>query len=423
MSHPLVAAVWEQLRRRDITNIVREIIGEHATDVAIFQAEDASDVAKIEHLMHAVFWIKAIFDLQRTYLQGLTNFDDGHPSSTSYLLPSEVIFSTLMYLVQVKPKLFPCSKPPAPELVKYRHFLALTLLAGARLLLLRGQSIRHEMKFNLERAIRKAWQDSELPGAERFMVSNLLPKVIDSIESSDSPSKSHLNFSASQGSNSKFTAMEPKNTDQMTPFLSLFDMLWAAEATMVQSHIDRRRMSQEQGHSLVAALDVDDIFDHARENKLKLAKTVLAAFNDEFTAPPLQILATVVLSQNAEAHPPLQTRRIRDTWAQLSRIREVCEASLSHLVRWLINRRVQLWGCNGELEATSHHYQQNLTEWLQLSPLQEANPSNRQDEVLYVVDCPAGHSVPRSLLEERMDKNACEVCQFPQDAVSVLVPS
>lgn len=177
---------------------------------------------------------------------------------------------------------------------------------------------------------------------------------------------------------------------------------------MVQSHIDRRRMSQEQGHSLVAALDVDDIFDHARENKLKLAKTVLAAFNDEFTAPPLQILATVVLSQNAEAHPPLQTRRIRDTWAQLSRIREVCEASLSHLVRWLINRRVQLWGCNGELEATSHHYQQNLTEWLQLSPLQEANPSNRQDEVLYVVDCPAGHSVPRSLLEERMDKNACE---------------
>ena len=192
---------------------------------------------------------------------------------------------------------------------------------------------------------------------------------------------------------------------------------------MVQSHIDRRRMSQEQGHSLVAALDVDDIFDHARENKLKLAKTVLAAFNDEFTAPPLQILATVVLSQNAEAHPPLQTRRIRDTWAQLSRIREVCEASLSHLVRWLINRRVQLWGCNGELEATSHHYQQNLTEWLQLSPLQEGNQPIRQDEVLYNVDCPAAHSVPKSLLEERMDKNACEVCESPHDAITQIIPS
>ncbi|GAB1208828.1 hypothetical protein APSETT445_007591 [Aspergillus pseudonomiae] len=321
----------------------------------------------------------------------------------------------------------PVHQPTAPELVKYRHFLALTLLAGARLLLLRGQSIRHEMKFNLERAIRKAWQDSELPGADRFMVSDLLPKVIDSIESSDSSSKSHLFFSASQGSNSKFTAMEPnsllgntetltdllsgllkKNTDQTTPFLSLFDMLWAAEATMVQSHIDRRRISQEQGDSLAAALDVDEVFERTRENKMKLAKTVLAAFNDEFTAPPLQILATVVLSQNAEAQAPLQTRRIRDTWSQLSRIREVCEASLSHLVRWLINRRVQLWGCNGELEATSHDYQQNLTEWLQLSPLQEANQSNRQDEVFYVVDCPAVHSVPRSLLEERMDKNACE---------------
>ena len=144
------------------------------------------------------------------------------------------------------------------------------------------------------------------------MVSNLLPKVIDSIESSDSPSKSHLNFSASQGSNSKFTAMEPVSSSLHLCKLSrkqvrlTHDSIWSVfffrrpvkrsvRVSVFPSkefyHIDRRRMSQEQGHSLVAALDVDDIFDHARENKLKLAKTVLAAFNDEFTAPPLQILA------------------------------------------------------------------------------------------------------------------------------------
>ncbi|KAE8386386.1 hypothetical protein BDV23DRAFT_163264 [Aspergillus alliaceus] len=430
MSHPLVAAVWEQLRRRDITNILREIIGEHATDVAIFQAEDSPD-AKVEPLMHPVFWIKAIFDLQRTYLQGLTNFDDGHPCSPLYLLPSEVIFTTLMYLVQVKPKLFPCNKPVNPELVKYRHVLTLTLLAGARLLLLRGESVRHEMKFNLERAIRTAWQDSELPSAERFMVSNLLPKMIESMESSDL-SKGHAFFPASHGQNPKFvtsesypflgntethltdllTAFLGNNNDQLTPFLSLYDMLWAAEATMVQSHIDRRRISQEQGHTLSADPDVDESFDRPRESRMKLARTVLAAFDDEFTSAPLQILATVVLSQNAEAHPPLQTRRIRDNWAQLSRIREVCEGSLGHLVRWLINRRVQLWGCNGELEAVSHDYQQNLTEWLQCSPVHETSQVSRQDDVLYLVDCPAAHSVPRAALEERL--NGCDRSAYEQ---------
>jgi hypothetical protein len=206
MSHPLVAAVWEQLRRRDITNILREIIGEHATELAIFQAEDASD-AKVEHLMRSVFWIKAIFDLQRAYLQGLTNFDDGNQCSPPYQLPSEVVFSTLMYLVQVKPKLFPCDKPANPELVRYRQSLALALLAGARLLLLRGESIYYEMKFNLERAIRSAWQDPELPSAERFLVNNLLPKVIDSIESSDSE-KGHMFFSASGGGNPRSVASE-----------------------------------------------------------------------------------------------------------------------------------------------------------------------------------------------------------------------
>ncbi|KAF7588559.1 hypothetical protein BBP40_005514 [Aspergillus hancockii] len=390
MSHPLVAAVWEQLRRRDITNILREIIGEHATEIATFQAEDASD-AKTEHLLRSVFWIKAIFDLQRAYLQGLTSFDDGNQCSPPYLLPAEVVFSTLMYLVQVKPKLFPWDKPASPELVRYRQSLALALLAGARLLLLRGESIQFEMKFNLERAIRSAWQDPELPSAERFLVNNLLSKVIESIDSSDSM-KGHIFFPASGGGNPKFVAPESyhpflsgtetritdlltallrNNTDQLTPFLSLFDMLWATESTMVQSHIDRRRISQEQGHILSAALNVDESFDRARESRMKLARTVLAAFDDEFTTPPLQILATVVLSQNAEGQPPLQTRRIRDTWAQLSRIREVCEGSLNHLVRWLINRRVQLWGCNGELEAVSHDYQQNLTYWLQNSPLQE----------------------------------------------------
>ncbi|KAE8153995.1 hypothetical protein BDV25DRAFT_136365 [Aspergillus avenaceus] len=421
MSHPLVAAVWEQLRRCDIANILREIIGEHAADVAIFQAEDGPD-ARIEHLMRSVFWIKAIFDLQRSYIQGLTSID-GHFRSLPYLLSSETIFSTLMYLVQVKPKLFPCGKAVNPGLVMYRHFLALTLLAGVRLLLLRGENIQFEMKFNLERAIRSAWQDHELPSAERYLVNTLLPKLIEASEPSqhgknDSYFPVHRNnpLKLSTGPSPSFrnsdtlitdllTALMTNNAEQLNSFVALYDMLWAAESTMVQSHMDNRRISQEQGPFQSETMNVDSDFDRAREARMKLARTVLAAFDDEFTTPSLQILATIVLSQNAEGHPPLQTRRIRDTWAQLSRIRELCEGFLNHLVRWLINRRVQLWDCNGELEAASHDYQQHLTQWLLHSPLQEDAHPGQKDEVYYAVDCPSVHAVPTALLEDHLSEN------------------
>lgn len=212
------------------------------------------------------------------------------------------------------------------------------------------------------------------------------------------------------------TALLKNKTDQLIPFCLLFDMLWAAESALVQCHIDRRRISQEEDHASDAAFEVDEAFEEARETRMKLAKTILAAFNDEFTTPSLQVLATVILSQDGEGQPPVQTRRIRDSWAQLSRLRETWENSLGYLVRWLINRRVQLWGCNGELEANSHYYQQNLANWLQLSPLPDSGDAfqvpERWADIIYVVNCPAVHLIPRGLLEEQLrkfDKNAHEV--------------
>ena len=197
-------------------------------------------------------------------------------------------------------------------------------------------------------------------------------------------------------------------------------MLWAAESALVQCHIDRRRVSQEEEHTSDAAFEVDEAFEEARETRTKLAKTILAAFKDEFTTPSLQVLATIILSQDGEGQPPVQTRRIRDSWAQLSGLRETWESSLGHLVRWLINRRVQLWGCNGELEANSHYYQQNLANWLQLSPLPDSGDSfhvpEKWADIIYVVNCPAVHLIPRGLLEEQLrnfDKNALEVRADP----------
>jgi hypothetical protein len=181
MSHPLVAAVWEQLGRRDVGNILREIIGEHAAELAVVQMQD--DVSRTEPLIRPVLWIKAIFDLQRAYLQGLTNVHDCHPYFLPYLLPSEAIFSTLMYLIRVKSDLFPSNTPAPPDFARHRHFIAQVLLGGIRLLLLRGDAIPPDLRFNLERVMRAAWHHPDLSSAESYLIMDLLPRAIDQIGS------------------------------------------------------------------------------------------------------------------------------------------------------------------------------------------------------------------------------------------------
>lgn len=199
------------------------------------------------------------------------------------------------------------------------------------------------------------------------------------------------------------TALIRNKAATLAPFCWLYDILCSAESGLIQCHINWRRTSQLEGPSSPAADTIDDTLDQARNTRTKLVRTVLAAFDDEFEVPSLQVLSTVILSQSADDHPPLQTRRIRDNWARLAPMREFWEASLGHLIRWLINRRVQTWDSNGELDANNHDYQAHLTEWLQAFPLPGDNPltETRADSV-YMVDCPAGHAVPRKFLDERV---------------------
>lgn len=184
MSHPLVAAVWEQLGRTDIGNILREIIGDHAAQLAVSQVQNGL-VADIEPLVRMVFWIKAIFDLQRSYLQGLTSVRECPPTLLPYLLPSETIYSTLMYLIRIKAELLPMMAAGVRDRAQYRYFLAEAVLAGVRLLLLRGGCIHAEMRSNLERAMKIAWQHPGLANEESYLVNVLLPRAIGDIGCAD----------------------------------------------------------------------------------------------------------------------------------------------------------------------------------------------------------------------------------------------
>lgn len=197
MSHQHLAAVWDQLQgRHDVANILREIIGQHVADLAVLQLQEDL-VAHVESLMRPVAWIKVIFDLQRAYLQATS----GKENSASHgLLPSETVFSTLMYLIQVKSRLFPTQTLTIREFAKYRYFTGQTLLSGLRLLLLLNEYLPASKKSNLERAVTAVWQHARLPESEQFLIFDLLPSAIDCIRTSrpdddrDAPSGAVYNF-------------------------------------------------------------------------------------------------------------------------------------------------------------------------------------------------------------------------------------
>lgn len=206
MSHQLVAAVWDLLEgRHDVANILREVVGQHVTDLAMLQLQEDL-IAHIEPLMRIVAWIKTIFDLQRSYLQATTGADELHPYLAACLIPSDLVFSTLMYLIQVKSRLFPSGTMTIREFSKHRYFIAQTLLSGLRLLLLRNECLSAEKKHNMERAINSVWQHPRLSPVEQFVVSELIPEAIDALRSSEPPGSHYASPDQHSSSIPTFTA-------------------------------------------------------------------------------------------------------------------------------------------------------------------------------------------------------------------------
>ena len=201
------------------------------------------------------------------------------------------------------------------------------------------------------------------------------------------------------------TGLVKKESSHMYSFWTLFDSIWAAECALIQCHVDSRR-SDSASHE--RAVSVEEGMPQSTESRKRLARTILAASDGQSDTPALQVFANIILSENADGQPPLHTRKFRDAWNQMAGFRTVMDESLGHFVRWLINRRVRSWDCNGELEAVSHEYQQHLTQWLHSSsPDAERPPEdmNLRGSAICIVDCPSMHPVPAALLEEHMRKD------------------
>jgi hypothetical protein len=178
--HRTLAEVWTKLQgRHDIASLLRELIGQHSIDSALGDDVSSGAISSIQ----TIIWIKTIFDLQRCYLSGLTNgVAECPPYMLPSLLPSELLLSSILYLVSVKTRLFPSQTTLiTKEFTRPRHILAQTILSGLRLLLQRKETVADSDKWRLQKSINAAWQHDRLHGVEGFIVSDLFAHVLDAI--------------------------------------------------------------------------------------------------------------------------------------------------------------------------------------------------------------------------------------------------
>jgi hypothetical protein len=178
LQHRNLAQVWEHLQgRHDIANLLREIVGQHA--IASHDTESRS----IEESIRTIGWIKIVFDFQRCYLSGIaTGVADCPPYVLSCLLPPDLLFSTILYLISIKTSLFSSQTTlMTREFTRPRYILAQTILSGLRLLLLQKEGINANDQRRLQNAINQAWREDRLHGVERFIVCELFAEILNAL--------------------------------------------------------------------------------------------------------------------------------------------------------------------------------------------------------------------------------------------------
>lgn len=171
MSHQHLAAVWSALQLRpDIDHILRELIGRHTLDVSLC-GTDGQRLRTVS--FQYVVSIKAIFDLQRTYLQS----SNPKFESRSALLQHDLLFLAIMHLLGVKAESFSYRRD-LPDHRKYCSFLAQVLLSGLRTLLLQRQCLSPEEHRMLLDRFDEVWKDEQLDSVDHFVIKWLCRQII-----------------------------------------------------------------------------------------------------------------------------------------------------------------------------------------------------------------------------------------------------
>lgn len=451
--------VFERLHgRHDIADVLRDIIAKHALDSSLLQLQENS-ASNTESSICVIVWIKVIFDLQRTYLQACAGVNECPPYLLPCLIPSELVFSTITYLIQVKLRLFPNqTNIITREFAKQRYFIAQTLLSGLRLLLLRNEGFHPQKKSLLQSTISAAWQQGRFCEAEQFVVSEVFSEVLDLIRPIECPnehfhpleptnwSKANLpTFSAGlyplDIRPEKFVpdvliSLAEENAEWIQSYWILFDVLWAAEFAIVQRHLDRRRKSNTTSFTSESLSETDETLEQLKKCRANLKAAIFQqSLPDEKSPRPgliesltstlldwhgQETMVSPVLKQNSLPSHYMRTGRLKtsDYGKHLMDMRSVLEKSLGDFADWLQHRKVAFQHDRIGAHLPSLKLHQIVKNWVDSTSAK--NIENQMGELegqltpIYIVNCPALHPVPKKLLEYKLrwcDKWAYERLQ------------
>jgi hypothetical protein len=441
-----LSEVWVHLQNRhDISNILRELLGQHAVDSTL--QEDVSQ--NIHDATRSIIWIKTIFDLQRTYLSGLASgVSECPPHLLSYLLSSELLFSTVLYLVNIKSRLFPSKTTLlTKEFTRQRLILAQTVLSGLRLLLIRREPVSAQDKWRLQAAINTAWQGDRLYGVEAFIVSELFASILDSVN------ESRVNAYFNEWSNARLPSYDgglypldirpetfvtglihgTMEEDWADAFWVLFDVLWAVESAVTQRYVDIRRQSGVTGLSTDLIVESDETLELLCQTRTSLLSTIFHA-PGPMTPPAglMNSLATSLLEWNDDLEtlltrqdsvlqrvaPRIEHNRTTSYGKQVMELSGYYESGQVAFTTWLSNRKPGFEQFTIRPSVSSNDLQEIVREWLVRMTTTSAETQAKDLECpltpVYIVDCPKLHVIPKKLLEYKLrwcDKWAYESVQ------------
>ncbi|KAH7118008.1 hypothetical protein B0J11DRAFT_98340 [Dendryphion nanum] len=440
--HKNLAEVWHLLQgRQDISNILRDIVGQLSLDLT--SREDDSRI--IEDATRRIIWIKTIFDLQRTYLNGNAKGLVGCPPYVlPYLLPAELLFSTILYLVNVKTKLFPSQAVVTRDFRRPRHILAQSLLSGLRLLLLRKELLAAHDKRRLQASINAAWQHDRLQGIEGFIVSEIFAGALDLMNEPTLESPY-----AQEWGNAKLPTWEEglyplslrpetfvtalihgtMEEDWVDAYWVLYDCLWAVESAIVQRLVDLIRRFNVVNHARVV-IDADETLQHLCQAKTSLIISIFHRIPGPMTPAPalLDSLAITLLEwdealdsflsrqdsliQQTSTVRPIVSRNHRKNVLEIAPYLEDATTSFTD---WLSRNNFSQANTNiPRSEISSSDLQEEVQSWLcRMSP-NETDSQGMSILPVYIVDCPKLHVLPKRLLEYKLrwcDKWAYESLQ------------
>jgi hypothetical protein len=175
MSHAHLAEVWIQLEKRtDIDNVLCELVGQHSLESSVM--DDGSDELLDSALRLAVY-VKAIFDLQRTYSFPQASLQQ-HP--LHFLRPRQ-LFLAIVYLIRLKIRVFRQPNAPTTYYVEQRSFMAQVIVSGLRALWLRKYQLSPDEVLQLRGAYHEAWGGDDVAGFDGFLIQTLCPKMFDEL--------------------------------------------------------------------------------------------------------------------------------------------------------------------------------------------------------------------------------------------------